>query len=77
MEMLGQKSASSLNGLGRQMVSTNNNRKVLKHEVTVNCPGLFAKDRCHMSQVGNALFCNTLQGEKETFLSKDVKVFGP
>ena len=32
---------------------------------------------CHISPVGNALFCNTLQGGIETFLSRDVKVFGP
>ena len=65
------------NELGRQMVSTYSNGKVLKHEVTVDCPGLFGKDGCHMSPVGNALFCNSLQGGIETFLSKDVKVFGP
>lgn len=65
------------NQLGRQMVSTNSNGKVLMHEVTVDCPGLFINDGCHLSDVGNALFCNSLQGGIETFLSKDVKVFGP
>ena len=65
------------NQLGRQMVSKHTNGKVIKHDVTVDCPGLFYKDGCHMSDVGNALFCNSLQGGIETFLTTEIKTFAP
>ena len=63
------------NQLGRQLVSVHPNGRVLKHDVTVDCPGLFATDGCHMSPVGNALFCNSLQGGIEAFIHTAVKVF--
>ena len=63
------------NQLGRQLVSVHPNGRVLKHDVTVDCPGLFATDGCHMSPVGNALFCNSLQGGIEAFIHTAVQVF--
>lgn len=65
------------NQLGRQMVSINANGRILKHDITADCSGLFAADRCHLSNVGNALFCNSLQAAIEFFLSTQNTVFGP
>lgn len=65
------------NQLGRQMVSLNPNGRILKHDITADCPGLFHSDGCHLSDVGNALFCNSFQAAIEFFLTSDKLVFGP
>lgn len=65
------------NCLGRQMVRDHMNGRILKHDITADCPGLFGRDGCHLSDIGIALFCNSIQGAVETFTSSEVKIFGP
>ena len=71
------KKRKRFNTLGRQMLRGHKNGRIIKHDITTDCPGLFRPDGCHLSDIGIALFCNTLQGAIETFLSTDIKVFGP
>lgn len=65
------------NLLGKQAVRGNLNGRFIKHDVTLDCPGLFGRDGCHLSDVGNDLFCNSLQGAIECFMTTDEKTFGP
>ena len=65
------------NALGRQVLKPCANGRIIKHDITTDCPGLFRADGCHLSDIGIALFCNTLQGAVEIFLSSDIKEFGP
>lgn len=50
--------------------------RILKHDISLDTPGLFGSDGCHLSEVGTALFPNTIQGGIEAFLTSDIKVFG-
>ena len=68
------KKCKRFNTTGRQMLRKQKN---VKYDITTDCPGLFRPDGCHLSDTGIALFCNTLQGAIQTFLSTDIKVFGP
>ena len=32
----------------------------LKHDITADCPGLFGRDGCHLSDIGIAYFASLL-----------------
>lgn len=63
------------NLLGHQAVNRYQNGRILKHDITTDTPGLFRPDGCHLSNVGIALFCNSIQGGIECFMKSDLKVF--
>ena len=48
----------------------------IKHgEITVNDPNLFRDDGVHLSDIGNDIFLNSLQGGLEAFITKGVQNF--
>lgn len=71
------KKRKRFNMLGRQMLKDNQKGRFLKHDITSDCPGLFRWDGCHLSDVGIDLFCNSLQGAIECFVTSEAKSFGP
>ena len=54
------------------MVRDHINGRILKHDITACCPGLFGRGGCHLSDIGIALFCAV-----ETFTATEIKIFGP
>lgn len=50
------------NTLGRQIVNGYRNGRIIKHDITTDCQGFFKADGCHLSDIGIAMFCNSLQG---------------
>lgn len=71
------KKRKRFNMLGRQMLKDNQKGRILKNDITSDCPGLFRRDGCHLSDVGTDLFCNSLQGAIEFFVTSEAKSFGP
>lgn len=65
------------NYLGRQLVRDQKNGRILHHDITVDCPGLYSADGCHLSDIGYDLFCNSLQGAIECFVTSEAQSFGP
>ena len=69
------KKCDRFNRLGREAARLSENGRVIQHEITIDTPGLFYSDGCHLSDIGCDLFNNSLQGAIESFLKSDCKVF--
>lgn len=63
------------NLFGHQAVHELKNGRIRKHEISTDTPGLFLENGCHLSDVGKALFCNSIQGGIECFLTSAHKSF--
>lgn len=59
-----------VNRIGRQAVLKNNGRVIQHVDITYDCKGLYRADGVHLSDIGNAIFLNTLQGALELFMSE-------
>lgn len=57
-----------INRHGRQIICSFPNGRYIGHDISKDSPDLFQQDGIHLSDTGNDIFLNTLQGGIETFL---------